>query len=422
MRSGALIPARNPRAIAAWVLYDWAYGAFNTVVATFVFATYYTQAVAPDPVSGAARWAGAQTVAGIAIALLSVPLGAVADRGGRRRAMLTAATAIMIAATLGLWFVRPAPAYSTLALVLVVLATVAFEVATVFYNAMLPSLAPPGGLGRLSMLGWGAGYAGGLICLGLCLVVLVSPATPPFGLDRGQSEQVRATALLAGGWLALFTWPVLVFVPETSRHAPWGAAVRDGLGEMRGVLRAVAGQPDLRRFLLARLFTNDGLTTLFAFGGIYAAGAFGMDSSQVLVFGIGLNLTSGLGALGFAFIDDRIGSKTTVLLSGLALAALGSAVLLVHDRSAFWGLGLALGVFVGPVQAANRSLMAAIAPADARAAFFGLFALSGRVTGFLGPMALGLITAFSGSQRAGMAVIPAFMVIGAALLWRVRAR
>jgi UMF1 family MFS transporter len=420
MISGALGSRRgNARAIAAWVLYDWAYGAFNTVIATFVFATYYTQAVAPDPVTGAARWAGAQTVAGILIALLSVPLGAVADRGGRRRAMLATTTAIMIAGTLGLWFVRPSPDSSALALVLVVVATVAYEVATVFYNAMLPALAPPGRLGRLSMLGWGAGYGGGLICLALCLVLLVGPAVPPFGLDRAQAEQIRATALLAGAWLALFSWPVLVFVPETGRRTPWGPAIREGMGELRAVLWAATGQAGLRRFLLARLFTNDGLTTLFAFGGIYAAGAFGMDAKQVLMFGIGLNLSSGLGALGFAFIDDRIGSKTTVLASGLALAGLGAALLVVHDRTLFWALGLTLGVFVGPVQAANRSLMAAMAPAEARAAWFGMFALSGRITGFLGPLALGLMTATFGSQRAGMAVIPVFMVIGAALLWGV---
>ncbi|MDE2199961.1 MAG: MFS transporter [Rhodospirillales bacterium] len=412
-----MIPSR--RAVAAWVLYDWAYGAFNTVVATFVFATYYTQAVAPDPVRGAAGWAAAQTVAGLAIALLGVPLGAIADRGGRRRPMLAAATAIMVAATLALWFVRPAPAWSTIALLLVATATIAFEIACVFYNAMLPGLAPPGRLGRLSMLAWGAGYGGGLICLALCLGLLIGPAVPPFGLDRTQAEQIRATALLAGGWIALFGWPVIVFVPEGGRRLPWGQALRAGMAELGGVLRAATGQPALRRFLLARLFYMDGLTTLFAFGGIYAAGSFGLDARHVLLFGIGLNITAGLGALGFAVIEDRLGARPVILLSVLALAAIGGALLLVRNRALFWVLGLALGIFVGPAQAASRSMMAQMAPPAARAAWFGLFALSGRVTAFLGPLALGIMTAAFASQRAGMAVIPVFLVLGAALLWRV---
>ncbi|MCW3477256.1 MFS transporter [Limobrevibacterium gyesilva] len=408
--------AGQRRAIAAWVMYDWAYGAFTTVVSTFVFATYFTRAVAADPASGAAGWAGAQTAAALLITVLSVPLGAVADRGGRRRPMLAAATAIMATATLCLWFVRPVPQDVPLALALVVTATVAFEVATVFYNAMLPGLASPGHLGRLSMLGWGAGYAGGLSCLGLSLVLLISPEVPPFGLDRAQAEHVRATALLAGAWLIVFGWPVSVFVPETAQRAPWGQAVREGMAELREVLRALAGEANLRRFLIARLFYMDGLTTLFAFGGIYAAGTFGMDAQEVLIFGIGLNVTAGLGALGFAFLEDRIGAKTTIMTAVLALAALGTAVLLVHDRTLFWALGLGLGVFVGPAQAASRSLMARLAPADASAAWFGMFALSGRVTAFLGPMALGAVTAAFHSQRAGMAVIPLFLVAGAALL------
>ena len=403
-------------AIAAWVLYDWAYGAFNTIVTTFVFATYFTQAVAPDPARGAALWAGMQAAAGVAIALLSVPLGAVADRGGRRRAMLAGATALMVACTLGLWTVHPRASDVARALWLAGIATVAFEVATVFYNAMLPGLVSPQRMGRLSMLGWGAGYAGGLTCLGLALVLLVLPNPPLFGLDAAQAEPVRASALLAGAWLTAFAWPAAVFVPDAARRAPWRVALAEGLTEVRAVWRAAWLAPALRRYLLARLLFMDGLTTLFAFGGIYAAGQFGFTSSQVLLFGIALNVAAGLGALGFAFIEDAIGAKAAVLLSLACLTALGTAVLLIHDQTLFWVLGCALGLFVGPAQAASRSLLAHMAPADARAAWFGLFALSGRITGFLGPAALGLATAAFDSQRAGMAVIVVFLAAGAAAL------
>ena len=412
-------PPATRRAIAAWVLYDWAYGAFSVVVTTFVFAAYFTQAVAPDPATGASLWAGMQAAAGLAIALLSVPLGAVADRAGRRRAMLGGASAIMAVCTLGLWFVRPRTDDMVLALVLVGVGTTAFEVATVFYNAMLPGLVSRRRLGRLSMLAWGAGYAGGLTCLGLCLVVLVFPSPPHFGLDPKQAEQVRATALLAGGWLILFGWPVAVFVPEAGRPMPWRRAISEGSAELRAVLRDAWAHRPLRRFLVARLFYMDGLTTLFAFGGIYAAGQFGLSAKEVLIFGIGLNVTAGLGVLAFAFLEDRIGAKTTILVSLACLSGLGFALLVTHDRTAFWVLGHALGLFVGPAQAASRSLMARMAPAGARAAYFGLFALSGRVTGFVGPLALSLATAVFASQRAGMAVIVVLLAGGGVLLWFV---
>lgn len=415
-RPEGMLPAPGRAAVAAWVLYDWAYGAFSTVVTTFVFAAYFTQAVALDPVSGAAQWAGMQALAGLAIAALAVPLGAIADRAGRGRVMLAGATVLMTGCTVALWTVQPHAGSVARALVLAGVATVAFEVATVFYNAMLPGLARPHRLGRLSMLGWAAGYGGGLACLSLCLVLLVFPKPPLFGLDPRQAEPVRACALLAGAWLAAFGWPVLVFVPERARAAPWRRALREGVAELRAVLGQAVRQPALRRFLLARLLFMDGLTTLFAFGGIYAAGQFGLSPTGVLLFGIGLNVAAGIGALGFALIEDQIGAKTTVLISLTCLAGLGTALLLIHDRTAFWVLGHALGLFVGPAQAASRSLMAHMAPAGARAGYFGLFALSGRITGFLGPAALALATAAFASQRAGMAVIVVFLAAGAVAL------
>ena len=411
------------RAVAAWVLYDWSYGAFATIVSTFVFPAYFTQAVAADPARGASLWAAGQSAAGLLIALLAVPLGAVADRGGRGRAMLAAATSVMVVATAGLWWVRPEVGDVARALALVGIATVAFEVALIFYNAMLPSLCRthPERLGRLSMLAWGAGYAGGLTALGLCLLLLVLPATPPFGLNKTLAEPVRACSLLAAAWVALFAWPVTVYGPQGRAAAPWTVALREGWAALRPAMAEAWRDPAMRRFVLARLFYMDGLVTLFAFGGIYAAGQFGLSPQGVLLFGIGLNVTAGLGVLAGALVEDRVGSRATVLGSVLALAALGTALLLVHDRALFWGLGLSLGLFVGPAQAASRSFVARLAPPDRSGAWFGLLALSGRVTAFAGPLALAAVTAWTGSQRAGMAVIVAFLLAGAALLVRVPA-
>ncbi len=407
-------------AVLAWCLYDWAYSAFNTVVVTFVIATYFVRAVASDPATGTAQWAAAQTVAGLVIAVCAAPLGAIADRGGRRRMMLAGFTGAMAALTACLWFVRPERAFALLALALVTGATIAYEIATVFYNAMLPEIAPPGRTGRVSGLAWGLGYVGGLACLALCLVLLVNPDPPLFGLSRIGAEPVRATALLAAAWIALFSWPVLLLAPNEGRRLGWARSVREGLAALAVTIRAAARDRGLRGFLLARMLYTDGLTALFAFGAIFAAGTFRMGAQEVLVLGIALNVSAGAGALGFAFVEDRIGARATVLVSLAALTALGAGVLAARTVGTFWGLALALGLFVGPAQAASRSLMARIAPAEARNAHFGLYALSGRVTGFLGPLGLAIVTASTHSQRAGMAVILVLLAAGGLLLAATR--
>jgi UMF1 family MFS transporter len=164
----------------------------------------------------------------------------------------------------------------------------------------------------------------------------------------------------------------------------------------------------------------DGLNTLFAFGGIYAAGTFNMSFDQILIFAIALNLSSGLGAIGFAWIDDWVGAKPTILVALAAMVVLGAALLFVESKAAFIALAVGLGLFFGPAQASSRSLMSRLAPADMRAAFFGLFALAGRITAFLGPALVGWVTYAAQSQRVGMATILPFFVIGGLLLVFVR--
>ncbi len=165
---------------------------------------------------------------------------------------------------------------------------------------------------------------------------------------------------------------------------------------------------------------TDGLTTLFAFGAIFAAGTFGMDARRVLLLGIVLNISAGGGALGFALIEDRLGSRATILVAVAALILFGALALLSPDIRWFWIAATGLGFFVGPAQAASRSLMARIAPPESRNAMFGLYAFSGRATGFIGPATLGTVTAATGSQRAGMAAIIVLLMAGWALLAATR--
>jgi UMF1 family MFS transporter len=408
------------RALLAWCFYDWANSPFPTVIVTFVFASYFTQAVAASPAEGTAQWGAAMAISAIVIALVSPVAGAAADKGGRRKPWLAAFSALCIGATAALWFTRPTPDDVIWALVWFSVANLGFETATAFYNAMLPELAPPSHIGRWSGWGWGLGYAGGLACLALALFVFVQADPPPFGLARTDAEHVRVVAPLAALWFALFSAPIFLFTPDRKRGAPLGRAIREGLVEAAGTVRHIGRYPNIARFMVARLFYTDGMNTLFAFGGVYAAGAFGMDTAEIIQFGIALNVTAGLGAAAFGWLDDWFGAKRTVLIGLGGLVAFGLPMLIVEDKAAFWALGLAVAIFMGPSQTASRSLMARIAPREQVNEMFGLFALSGKITSFLNPAVLAWVTFAFDSQRAGMATVLVFLGLGAALLLRVR--
>lgn len=413
--------SNQTRGIIGWCLYDWANSAFPTVITTFVFAAYFTKAVAADPVSGTEQWGYAISASALAVAVTGPVLGAIADHAGARKPWIAVLTFICVIATAMLWFTRPDPSDIIWVLFFVALANYAFEMGMVFYNAMLADIAPKPLTGRISGWGWGLGYAGGLLCLAVALVLFVQPDPALFGLDKSASEPIRATALLVAVWFAVFSIPLFLYTPDAPASGlSVTAAVRRGLCEFIATIRRLRDYAQIVRFLIARMFYADGLTTLFAFGGIYAAGTFGMGFSELIVFGIALNVTAGLGAAAFGWVDDALGSKKTIMIAVSALIVLSTAVLLAPSKTWFWILAMPLGIFVGPAQAASRSMMTHLTPPDVRNEIFGLYALSGKATAFMGPALLGWVTAMADSQRIGMATILVFFGIGLLLLLTVR--
>jgi UMF1 family MFS transporter len=411
----------DPRVVWSWAFYDWANSAFTTLVVTFVYSTWFTKAMAPDEVTGTAWWSRAVAVSAILTAVLSPVLGAAADRAGARRRFLAVTTAGCVAVTAVLAFVAPGPfGVALLALVLFVIADVCFETGYVFYNAFLPVIASPERIGRVSGYGWGLGYVGGLVCLGIALLGFVRPE-PWLGLPTAGGFNVRATNLLVAVWFGLFALPLFLFVPERrvgGVRLDVGAAFR----ELGRTVRAIGRYREIVTFLVARLLYNDGLVTIFAFGGIYAAGTFGMSLSEVIAFGIALNVAAGLGAIAFGFVDDRIGGKKTILVTLVALTVATAIAVWAPGRTALWVAGIVLGLFVGPNQSASRSLMGRFVPERQQAEFFGFFAFSGKATAFLGPLLLGAVTQAAGSQRAGVATVMAFFVVGGVVLLAVSER
>jgi UMF1 family MFS transporter len=411
-------PYYGPRAIWSWALYDFANSPFTTLVVTFVYATYFTQAIADDPIGGTALWSRGVTITALVVAFSSPFLGALADRGGYRKLFLLIATVVCAASTAALYPVLPGEVMT--ALILVVVANIAYELGTVFYNAFLPDISPPHKIGAISGWAWGAGYVGGLLALVLSLFALIQPETPWFGFSTENGENVRATNLLVAAWFLVFSVPLVLFVREDkSAISGTGQVMRDTARQLRGTLGALREHRQIVRFLVARLIYNDGLVTVFAFGGIYAAGTFGFTLAQVLMFGVAINVTAGAGAIAFGYLDDKLGAKHTLFISLYGLIAATVMAVFATSAAWLWFAGLLIGIFVGPNQSASRSLMGRFVPHDKENEFFGFFAFSGKLTAFAGPFLLGVLTQWSGSQRVGVSVVLAFFVLGLLLLMRV---
>ncbi|MCB9947815.1 MAG: MFS transporter [Rhodospirillaceae bacterium] len=414
--------AATQRTLWSWAVFDWANNGFATVILTFVFSPYFSQAVAETPTQGTTLWGYTLAASGLTIALASPVAGAVADRRGRLKPWLGTATLVCIAATAMLWTIRPDPGYAAQAMALIVVGNVAFHLALVFYDSQLTHLVPKDRVGRWSGWAWGLGYAGGLSCLGAALVLFVRADGPVVPLDTQTAEHVRIVGPFVALWFAVFALPLFLFVPDRrDTGVPIVRAARDGLRQLRDTFREVRQKhANILRFLIARILYNDGLNTLFSFGGIYVAGTFGMDVAEVLVFGIAINVTAGAGAALFGWVDDRIGPWRTIQIGLVGLLAFGVPMLIVESRAWLWAFALPLGLFVGPVQSGSRSLMVRLAPEGMVSETFGFYQASGKITSFLGPAVVGTVTALTGSQRIGLAPILAFVIAGGLILLTVR--
>jgi UMF1 family MFS transporter len=445
-----IYPPRS--AVISWIFFAWAAEPFFTLITTFVFAPYFATHVASDPASGQSLWGFATAAAGLVIALMSPVLGAIADASGRRKPWIAAFGAMLVIGASLMWFGKPGDASVIPPLLLAYgIATVGVEFATVFNNSMMPTLVPPDRIGRLSGTGWATGYVGGILSLILVLGFLAaSPETgrtlfgltPLFGLDPVTHQGDRITGPLTGIWFVVFVLPMFLLTPDYPARRPISEALREGLTELKQTLLELPKHRSMAAFLLANMIYTDGLVSLFAFGGIYAAGTFGWNTIEIGTFGIVLAIAGTFGAWLGGKLDDKLGprrviagsllilltaiiaillvDKDSILFIGVAAPLPGGALFAAPAERAYLALGCLIGAAGGPLQAASRTLLVRMAPKDRIAQYFGLFALTGKVTSFIGPLLIGIVTAVTDSQKAGMAVLVLFFVAGLVLLGRVR--
>lgn len=413
-------PAENRRALLGWAFYDFGNSAFTTIIVTFIFPIYLANVYfgggiettidtpldqALSQTEGQTQWGVIVAYAALVIAISAPILGSIADLNGRRKPWILGFSLLCIFAT-ALLFIQPEPAQFPLMLAIAfVVANYGFEMGGVFNNAQLPGLTASDRMGRWSGWAWGLGYGGGLLCLIICLpLVLFSESL--FG-DAGLGA--RLSFLVVAIWFAIFMMPMMLFTPDERDGLPISQAVTRGLGETWATAKEIFAQPNLIRFMIARLIYNDGLVTIFSMGALFAALRYGMDTVQIIAFGILLNITAVIGSVFMARQDDLRGKKWVLnlsisLLILVFLIGMSLPYLLGGHEAALWPfvcLGGALGLFVGPIQAASRSFVAVVSPPEKATRYFGFYELTGKATAFLGALMVGGFTLFAARQLAG---------------------
>ncbi|MXU64061.1 MFS transporter [Oceanomicrobium pacificus] len=430
------------RARFGWMLFDWASQPYHTLLITFIFAPYFTSAVAADPASGQATWGYMTAAAGIVIALMAPVLGAMADTSGPRKPWIALFSVAYVTGAALLWLAVPGMSDPTIVLLAFALGLIGVEFATTFTNAMLPDLVPRAQVGRLSGSGWALGYVGGLVSLILMLTLLAENEAgvtligqaPILGLDPEMREGTRSAGPLTAIWYVIFMIPFFLWVPDAPRRASTAGAVRAGLADLARTVKALPQNGSLMAYLGSSMFYRDALNGLYAFGGIYAAGVLGWSIVDIGIFGILAAATGAVGAWVGGFADERFGPKPLIATCITALALICLIIVMTSRDSVlgmpvaagsalpditFYVCGALIGAAGGALQAASRTLLVDQAEAGRMTQTFGLYALVGKATAFLAPLSIALATDLSGSQRVGVSPVIALFLLGLVLLFWV---
>ncbi len=442
------------RRIWGWYFFDWASQPVNTLLLTFIFGPYFAEVARTQYLSegmeieaakaaAQSTWALGLTLASILVALLAPVLGAYADGSGRRLTWVWIFSALYVVGAWGLWWVLPTggDAVLTWALVSFGLAFLSMEFATIFTNAMMPSLGQGDDLGAISGSGFAFGYLGGLLALFLMLLLFAESGNtgktmigldPLFGLDASQREGTRAVGPFSALWYVVFMIPFALWVrekPVKSAKVNLGGA----LASVWGTLKGLQHRPSLAAYLGSALFYRDALNGLYAFGGIYASNVLEWQVTQIGIFGIVGGASAVLTSWVCGRLDKRFGPKPVIVVS-IAVLMVVCLVTVGLSRDQIWGIaldpasatpdiifficGALIGGAGGPLQSSSRTMLLRHSRPDRVTESFGIFALSGKVASFITPLLIGLVSYWSESARIGISpVIGLFLVALILLIW-----
>ena len=412
----ALNPGVQRREVWAWAMYDFANSGYTTVVLTAVFNAYFVSVVAGGAPWATFAWTAALSVSYAMVMLAGPIVGAWADAHGAKKRLLAVTTVICVLGTLGLAWAGPGMV--AWAIVFIVLSNFAFSLGENLVAAFLPELARPAALGKVSGWGWGLGYFGGILALGISLAWVMTASS------RGSTtgEAVGGTMIITAVIFALASLPTFIYLRE-----------RAGPGRVTGATRAFARlletwreartYRDLLLVFTSGVFYQAGVATVIALAAIYAAQVMGFKTEDTIVLVLVVNVTAAIGALGFGYVQDRIG-KVAALRLTIAGWVLMTVVAYMSTTSAmFWVAANLAGLCMGSSQSAGRALVAFFSPPSRAAEFFGLWGFATRLASILGPLTYGVVTwVTGGNHRLAILMTGAFFIVSLGVLAFVNER
>ena len=398
-----LSKAKQNKQIISWSFYDFANQPYTTLIITFIYSAFFVNYIAPNEIEGTFLWANAISITAIIVAFLSPLLGAFADETGYRKSFLIFFTLLCSLFTALLYF--PEKGDLSLAIAFVIISNISFEMGCVFCNSYLKELSTDKNIGRVSGNAWGLGFLGGLSALFISFILF----------DVNNPQEVKQICVFVAIWFVLFSLPTFIFLKDSKRSKVTKKEISTSFTSIFSTFKEISNYKKVVNFLIARLFYNDGLITIFALGGVYAVGSLNFTMNEVLILGIILNLFAALGSFVFGSYEDKIGTRNVINLS-LVVLIISTLLAFVapwtnYPKEVFWIAGVLLGSMIGPNQSCSRSYMSQIIPENKKNEFFGFYALTGKATSFLGPLLFGLITKLYSQQMALLSVV-VFFIIG----------
>jgi len=413
-----LAPGVRPREVWAWAMFDFANSGYTTVVITAIFNAYFVGVVAGDgPDRGGTAtllWTIATSIANVLVLASAPVIGAIADHGARKKQFLLVTTAGCVLFTALLATVGPGEV--ALGMALLVLSAFMFHTGEDLIAGFLPEIAGERDMGRISGYGWSLGYLGGMLVLGVCLVYVTAAQA------RGEAaaQYVPVTLLITAAAFVLASAPTFLWLRERAVPQPLYTvreALTVGFTRVRDTFRHARRYRDLFRFLVTLTVYFCGIYTVIVLAAIYAQEVMGFTSRDTIVLILVVNVTAAVGALGFGFLQDRLGSVPTLALTLLVWIAALVLAYFIESRALFWVVANLVGVALGSSQSAGRALVAQFAPADRHAEFFGLWGLAGKLAAIVGPVSYGAITYLSGGDhRLALLATAFYFVAGLAIL------